>query len=173
MKRCKLLLFTITLALTTIPSTQSFAEEEPNKILKEILFELKETRKELKNYLVIQNKSQLLLQQIEYQRQLLNQNENNEDLTKKEIEAIESSLSEVRQRLDEIQSEKSSKVISSNPDDGSNAEYNNLITISEQQQKQLVVLKNRLAEYINNKAEINKTTNELLVKYKNTLQGPN
>jgi len=166
--------YIIIFSLLTFPFSQALAQDGSDIILKDILLELKEIKNELKNSLIIQNKYQLILQQIEYQRQLLNQNTNTEDSIKKEIDGIETSNAEVKQRMEEIRNEMSSKVINSNPDStGANAEYNNLVTISEQQQKQLGSLRIRLAEISNNIAEINRAINELLVKYKNTIQPSN
>jgi len=174
MNKSKFATYAIIFTLLIFPFSQVYAQEDSNKLLNEILLELKEIKKELKNTLIIQNRSQLILQQIEYNKQLLNQNINNEDTIKREIENIETSNVEVNRRLEEIRNEMSSKVISSNTDiTGANAESNNLVTISEQQQKQINNLKNRLNEINNNIVDINKTINELLVKYKNTIQTSN
>ena len=166
--------YAIIFSLVIFPFSPAIAQDGSDIILKDILQELKEIKNELKNSSIIQNKSQLILQHIEYQRQLLNQNSNNEESIKNEIEGIESSSTEVKQKLEEIRNEMSSKVINSNPDSaGTNAEYNNLVSISEQQQKQLGSLRSRLTEINNNIAEINKNINELLAKYKNTIQPSN
>ena len=166
----RLVIFAIIFAFVTFTFCQAFAEEDSSKILKEILVELKEIKKELRNSLIIQNNSQLLLKQIEYQRQILNQYIINSDTTRKEIEGIENASLEVTQRIEDLRSEMSSKIITDPNSTDSNTEYNNLLVISDQQQKQLGTLKNKLNEIVSNIADINKTINELLVKYKNAIQ---
>ncbi len=155
-----IILVVFALSAVLIPPAMAHAvEQDTNFYLGEILSELRDIKKELKNSMAIQVEMQGVFNQVEYNRQQILQNTNALENANKELEAMTGSALELNQRLSEIRDQ----MPISNPTVQS--EYNNLVITADLQQKRIATLKSRAADLTVTIGELNKKIDDMMSKF--------